>query len=310
MPVRKLLSVVAGAGLLVSLSACAAAAPEGFAGCDTGPSAALVEASGTFGADISVTFPTPLVPQSSENAVLEVGEGDRVTTGDAVTATLSVFDATNGSVIIEPSVVTAFVEGPFPFMSALTCATEGSRVAVAGASLDLLGEGVTGIEPDANVVVVADITAAFPARANGADQPAQAGFPSVVLAPNGQPGFTMLTTEPPTELKIAALKQGSGTTVKEGDNIVINLSGIVWEGTDTFFSTWTQGAPSMAVAGDLDSGAGNLPSGLAEAVIGQQVGSQLIAILPPSAGYPAGAAPEGVTETSTVVFVIDILKIG
>lgn len=309
MPVRKLLSVIAGAGLLVSLSACAAAAPEGFAGCDTGASAALVEATGS-GPNTTVTFPTPLVPQSSENAVLELGDGDRVDGGDAVTATLSVLDAANGSVIIKPSVITAFVDGPFPFMSALTCATEGSRVALVGTSLDLLGEGVSGIEPDTNVVVVADITAAFPARANGADQPAQAGFPSVVLAPNGQPGFTMIATDPPTELKIAALKQGSGATVKEGDDIVINLSGIVWGGTDTFFTTWTNGAPSTAVAGDLGSGAGNLPAGLAEAVIGQQVGSQLIAILPPSAGYPAGAAPEGVTESSTIVFVVDILKIG
>ena len=47
--------------------------------------------------------------------------------------------------------------------------------------------------------------------------------------------------------------------------------------------------------------------GLAEGLIGQTVGSQVIVVIPPELGYPAGQAPASVPEGSTMVFVVDIL---
>jgi peptidylprolyl isomerase len=124
-PVRKLLSVIAGAGLLVTMSACAAPSPAGFAACDTGSSAALVSVDGDVGSATTVTFPTPLVPKSSENAVLISGDGDRVDASDAANVTVSVYFAESGETLIEPTVITSFVDGRLPFMSALTCASDG-----------------------------------------------------------------------------------------------------------------------------------------------------------------------------------------
>jgi len=311
-PVRKLLSVIAGAGLLVTMSACAAQPPTGFAGCDTGASAALVKVDGDVGSATTVTFPTPLVPQANENAVLISGHGDPVTTSDAVSLTVSVFFADSGESLVEPTVITSFVDGRLPFTNALTCANAGGRVALSGTIEDLFAGGLTGqgLDVTAPVVVVADINEAFPGRATGADQAPQAGFPAIVLAPNGQPGFTVPATDPPTELRIAALKQGSGATVKEGDNVYINLTGLVWGDTKTFYSSWDVGSPAPVTAADITTTEGGVPSGLAQAIIGQQVGSQVIVVAPPGEGYPPGTAPEGVTDSSTVIFLVDILKIG
>jgi len=310
-PVRKLLSVIAGAGLLVTMSACAAPSPAGFGACDSGSSAALVKVDGEVGSATTVTFPTPLVPKSSENAVLISGDGDPVTATDAANVTVSVYFAESGETLIEPTVITSFVDGRLPFMRALTCASDGGRVAVTGTIEDLFADGLTGqgIDPTANVVVVADVNDAFPGRATGADRAPEAGFPAIVIAPNGQPGFTVPATDPPTTLKMETLKQGSGSTVKEGDNVYINLTGLVWGGSKTFFSSYENGSPSPVVAADVTTTEGGVPSGLAKALIGQKVGSQVVVVAPPKDGYPAGTAPEGVSEDSTVIFVVDILKI-
>jgi FKBP-type peptidyl-prolyl cis-trans isomerase len=159
------------------------------------------------------------------------------------------------------------------------------------------------------VVIVTDINASFPGRATGADRAPQAGFPAVVLAPNGQPGFTTPATAPPSALKFATLKQGSGARVTEGDTILVNLTGIGWGAKATFLSSWDIGGPSRVIASDMTMIERGVPAGLAEAIIGQKVGSQIIAVVPPALGYPAGSAPEGVTPTSTVVFLVDILRI-
>ncbi|MGV8880711.1 MAG: FKBP-type peptidyl-prolyl cis-trans isomerase [Rhodoglobus sp.] len=308
---RKLLSVIAGAGLLVTMSACAAQPPVGFAGCDTGSSAALVKVDGEVGSATTVTFPTPLVPKSSENAVLIPGDGDRVEATDAANVTVSVYLADTGETLIEPTVITSFVDGRLPFMSGLTCASDGGRVAMTGTIEDLFADGLTGqgIDPTDNVVVVADVNDAFPGRATGADRAPQAGFPAIVIAPNGQPGFTVPATDAPTALGIETLKEGSGATVDEGDSVYINLTGLVWGGTKTFFSSFDVGSPTPVVAADIATTKGGVPPGLAKALIGQKVGSQVVVVAPPKDGYPSGTAPEGVTEDSTVIFVVDILKI-
>jgi peptidylprolyl isomerase len=49
--------------------------------------------------------------------------------------------------------------------------------------------------------------------------------------------------------------------------------------------------------------------GFAKALIGQRVGSQVIAVIPPKDGYPTGQAPTTVPDGSTMVFVFDILGI-
>ncbi len=49
--------------------------------------------------------------------------------------------------------------------------------------------------------------------------------------------------------------------------------------------------------------------GLAEALIGQNVGSQVIVAIPPEQGYPEDQRPATIPEGSTMVFVFDVLGI-
>lgn len=313
MPVRKLLSVVVGAGLLLSLSACAAG-PTGFAGCDEpGTNSALVTAAGAAGSDPKATFPTPIVVKKADLAVLSTGDGDQISSADGADIVISLYDGTTGEALTGQNSAPlvslkqrVFIDGAIPFTTALECATVGSRVVTTGTVQQLLG-GDSNTDP---LIIVTDITGSFLGQANGADQVPQAGFPAVVFTPRGQPGFTFPDGDAPATLTYGALKQGNGDEVAKGDNVIVNLAAIAWDGAQTFASTWDNNAPAVLVASSLPDDPQGLAPGLAEALIGQQVGSRLIVVVPPADGYPQGTAPSGVDPTSTLVFVVDILGIG
>src|SRR5690606_35580071 len=100
--------------------------------------------------------------------------------------------------------------------------------------------------PETIVVVVTDIQSSYMGRADGADQFAQEGMPAVVLAPNGQPGFTFPPIDPPTEMRVDLLKRGWGEETTAEDVVIINFAAIEWGGAEYLQSTWvnTNGAPA------------------------------------------------------------------
>lgn len=312
------------AAVLVSLTACAGGSSA--ANCTptypTGSNASLISADGGLGNDPEATFPTPLVTGSSQVSVVKAGDGSELQPGDAAVVQITIYDGTTGNTLIstnydEAGLMLLAVDGLPAFGSIAQCTTVGSRVAAVGPAGDLIGDAAIQqnglpVGADDPVVMVVDLEKSFLGRADGSDQLAQAGFPSIVLAPDGRPGFTIPSQPAPTDLRIATLKAGSGARVKEGDTVVLNYTGVLWDSATVFESTWEVGAPAALVAQALDatgSTGGGLVPGFAKAVIGQRVGSQVIAVIPPEFGYPVGSSPASIPEGSTLVYVIDILGI-
>lgn len=306
--VRKLPALVVTAGLVASLTACVGA-PAFVSSCAPTGNAALVEAPGSLGADPRATFPTPLVSTQVEVAETDAGDGARVRLTDAVELSVSLYDgatgtaASTGTSDVVAVDFSRFVMNSVPFTQALTCASVGSRLVITGTGEQVLGEG------ESTIVLVVDVLDAYPAQADGNEQWVPAGFPGVVFAPNGQPGFTFPDGGAPDDLRITALRQGSGATVTEGAEILTNLTAIVWDGDATFASTFENEAPALLNAQPLDAAGTGVVPGLASALIGQQVGSRLLVVVPPSEGYPAGTAPAAVGPDDTIVFVVDILAL-
>lgn len=312
---RRLVSVVMTAGLLATLSACSTA-PTGFADCSSSGNASLVTATGALDSDPQATFPTPLVANSISVSVASRGDGDTVPADGSVDLTLSIYYGETGEPVATQSgnitalgIRTFVDDGAFPFTDAIACASEGSRVVAAGTARQLFGEDSLGLDPATSLVVVADVDTLYLGKANGADQLAQAGYPAVVLAPNGRPGITFSLADLDGDLSSVALKQGSGATVDEGDTVVANVTGAVWGSKETFVSSWDRLAPTSLTVADLDANGNGVPPGLKEALVGQKVGSQLLVVLSGDDSYPAGSEPAGVTAGDTVVFVVDILGI-
>ncbi|MET0726525.1 MAG: FKBP-type peptidyl-prolyl cis-trans isomerase, partial [Leifsonia sp.] len=191
----------------------------------------------------------------------------------------------------------------------LLCATEGSRTAIVVPPADAFGDAGNasiGIGPKDNLVFVVDVQKAYLPRANGAERRAENGFPAVVLDETGRPGITIPSDEAPKDLKVAVLKEGDGATVKKGDSVTVHYTGVIWDTKEVFDSSWDRGAPTSLTA---ESGVdGGVIEGFADAIVGQKVGSQVIAVIPPDKAY-GETAQSTIPANSTLVFVVDILGI-
>jgi FKBP-type peptidyl-prolyl cis-trans isomerase len=310
--------LVAAALVLVSLSGCSSNPNASCTGAATaGAASNLISVKGDFGQEPRVTFPTPLKTSDTQSTVNIQGTGEKLEKNQVAMINYTIYNATSGKQIGAGSyskggdagiVVGKSITG---LNQALLCSTVGSRLAVAIPYKDGFGSDASnfGLKKNDSVVMVVDVVRAFLARANGAVQPRQPGFPIVVLAPNGTPGISAPTGTAPKTLKIAVLKAGSGATVKKKDTVVVNYMGVVWNTTSTFESTWTGSGPTEVVAAADPSSQGGIPAGFASAIIGQKVGSQVIAIVPPSKGYGSAGNGGSVPGGATLVYVIDILGI-
>ena len=140
-------------------------------------------------------------------------------------------------------------------------------------------------------------------KADGQEQPAPEGFPSVEVAKDGTPTVTIPDSAPPAELKVAVLKKGDGAVVPKASDVVLHYVGINWNTKKIFDSSWPKGQPATFNTSQVITGFGS-------AVEGQTVGSQVIVIIPPAEGYgPEGNGPD-IGGTDTLVFVVDILGLG
>lgn len=318
-------SLLVTVGLVASLAACSSPAPDSNAdpNCATTPSGAAseaVQADGDFGAMPTVTFDAPLEADETERSVVIDGDGDQVQEGDTVKVQYSIVNGTSEAAIAgsdyTDATLTEFVvdEAQFlpGFVKTLQCATVGSRVVGVIPPVDAFGDTGSpdlGIAATDNIVFVADIVSIKPPvvpalpKADGEDQPAEAGFPTVVLDETGRPTVTIPDEAPPTELKIAVLKKGDGVEVVDGDQVTVHYEGINWNTKAIFDESWARGTPSTFATGAV------IP-GFTQALVGQTVGSQVIVIIPPDLGYgPQGGREPDIGATDTLVFVIDILGI-
>lgn len=314
-------AIILTAVVLGTLTACA---PSADAACapvvPSGDQPSFVEAEGALLNAPEVTFPTPLFSETPEQAVLVQGDGETVGPGEVMDFQASLFQAETGELIT----ASEYDESAAPlrrtagsgadiFADLAQCAEVGSRIAATATIADVFGAGQldpsTGLEDDLPVVVVIDVQAAYLGRAEGAPQLGASGVPAVVTAPDGRPGVTIPDEEPSSELIDHVLVLGDGETVEAGDRAVLHYTGIVWETGEVFDSSWERGAAStFPIVSFADDPSGVVP-GLAQALTGKTVGSQVVVVIPPELGYPEGQAPPAIPAGSTMVFVVDLLGI-
>ncbi len=107
---------------------------------------------------------------------------------------------------------------------------------------------------------------------------------------------------PNNTLTVKTVIPGTGATVTKSDAMAANFVLYFWDGTTNSLKANTFTANPTVIGGTM------LP-GLETALIGQKVGSRVLAVIPPAQGYgTSGNSQLGITGTTTLVFVIDVLK--
>jgi len=105
-----------------------------------------------------------------------------------------------------------------------------------------------------------------------------------------------------TKLEVKTLIQGTGTTLTKADAMAANFVLYFWSGKTSSLKASTYTSNPTVIGGTM------LP-GLETALIGQKVGSRVLAVIPPADGYgTSGNSDLGITGSTTLVFVIDVLK--
>ncbi len=116
------------------------------------------------------------------------------------------------------------------------------------------------------------------------------------------PKVTIPKAKPGSALAVKTLIQGSGTTLTKADALAANFVLYFWSGTTSSLKASTYTSNPTVIGGTM------LP-GLETALIGKKVGSRVLAVIPPAQGYgTSGDSQLGITGTTTLVFVIDVLK--
>jgi hypothetical protein len=297
---RPLTAVIAGVLVSGALAGCTAFSIDG--GCEPafqpGDASNAVTATGDVSDSPDVTFPTPLIAEETQRSVLVAGEGAPAVPGAVVRADYTYFDGSTGESGTESTTLFTASDVAKQLGEALQCVTVGSRVVVVGPAVDLFPD--VSEETTDTIVAVLDITAVYLGKANGVNQLPQDGMPTVVTAVDGTPGISSTYVPAADEPRIATIKAGGGATVAESDTVVFHARS--WN--------WSAGLTNNVTEGDINSWAAGTPFWLAptvetlgdetlvDALVGSQVGSQVLVVIPPADG-----------AASATVFVFDILGI-
>ena len=293
---RRVPALVVAAGIVaVALTGCSSDPNTDCAtALPSGKASDLVTATGKIGSEPKVSVPTPVDTSTSQRTVLTTGTGKQVHTGQQVEVGYTIVDGSSGEVTgsgygTKAAVISLASD---VISKGLQCTTVGSRVAVAVAPKD------AGAQSDAGgpaQIYVLDVVSTSLSRADGAVRPAANGFPTVVLAPTGQPGVTIPSSGgAPTKVRSELLKAGDGAEVKKTSLVTLQYTAVGWDSKTVTTTSWGQGGPDLA---DMSSGQSQLqnqqssvlPQAMLGELVGQKVGSQLVVETPKDGSRPAEA---------------------
>ena len=118
------------------------------------------------------------------------------------------------------------------------------------------------------------------------------------------PAVTIPAQKASAKLDVKTLVHGTGQPFSKTDAFVGNYAIYLWSGTShkLLQSTFKAGGKPTLFSGTL------LP-GLETALVGQKMGSRVLAVIPPKEGFgTSGDAQAGIKGTDTLVFVVDMIK--
>ncbi|MGC4174497.1 FKBP-type peptidyl-prolyl cis-trans isomerase [Demequina sp.] len=251
----------------------------------------------------SLTFDQPFSVDTTAVRLINEGDGDPIAEGDIAQLDYTITSGEDGSIAYStyangtPEAV-SLVEGQIdPLLIELL---DGAKVGT-----DFLYAAVDASTDPASTVIMAVTVSGVVTpldRATGEAVTPPAGLPVVTLDADGKPSVEIPDTDQPTEFVAQPLIKGDGDVVEEGDNITVNYSGWLWDGTQ-FDSSWERGSTFTTVLSDS-----SLIEGWVKGLAGQTVGSQVLLVIPSDLAYGDEDSSDGtIPGGSTLVFVVDIL---
>ncbi len=273
-----------------------------------------VTVTGDFGKAPEVKWDGDMKTDEITTTVLIKGDGEKVETGDQVSANIWVGNGTTKKMAYstyetgKPESVTASDDLSPVFKDALVGQTIGSRVAVSASAEDAFGPSGNsgmGIGNKDDVLIIIDLMSKTTILdgPQGADKTAPSWAPALVTKGEDVTSLDFTgTPKPDGKLHSAALIVGDGEKVEKGQSITVNYLGQVYQGKKPFDESYSKEPATFGI------GTGQVITGWDKTLVGATVGSRMVLQIPPSEGYgKAGSQDGSIKGTDTLYFVVDIL---
>ena len=155
-----------------------------------------------------------------------------------------------------------------------------------------------------------ETTAAEPAAEEpAAEEPAAGGKSSVKVSTSKdldkKPEVPKQAGDPPTELQTDDIVEGKGPAVKAGETISMQYVGESFSNGTEFDASWERGEPFT-----FELGGGQVIAGWDQGIVGMKKGGRRQLTIPPDLGYGPQGSPPSIAPNETLVFVVDLEKIG
>jgi peptidylprolyl isomerase len=121
-----------------------------------------------------------------------------------------------------------------------------------------------------------------------------------------EPVIKKPTTPAPKTLIIRDVIKGTGATAEEGDTVYVNYVGALYKNGKVFDASWKD-TPGKAISFPLTSG--SVIPGWVKGLQGMKVGGRRELIIPPSEGYGKSGSGSTIPPNSTLIFIVDLLKV-
>lgn len=120
-----------------------------------------------------------------------------------------------------------------------------------------------------------------------------------------KPTVTVPSGNPPTSLEMRDLIVGTGATAAAGDSVTVQYVGYSWTTKQQFDASWDRNQPFV-----FTLGAHQVITGWDEGVAGMKVGGRRELVIPPALAYRDSSPGPGIVANDTLIFVVDLVKVG
>lgn len=121
-----------------------------------------------------------------------------------------------------------------------------------------------------------------------------------------EPKITVPKGPAPHTLQVKNLVSGSGAVAKPGSTVTVNYVGALYSNGKVFDSSWKR---NQTFTTPLKAGAGGVISGWVKGISGMKVGGRRELIIPPAEAYGKQGSGSTIPPNSTLIFVVDLLKV-
>jgi peptidylprolyl isomerase len=111
---------------------------------------------------------------------------------------------------------------------------------------------------------------------------------------------------PPTELQKTDIVKGKGKAAKAGDTVSVQYVGNSWSTGTQFDASWDRGSEPFT----FPLGAGQVIPGWDQGIVGMKKGGRRLLVIPPDLAYGEQSPSPDIGPNETLIFVVDLAKIG